>query len=70
MLNYLESINVGWINTCKSTIYKLKTIFFLKPNHRKKSSKGLIIIKQLNEYQIRFVLLQIQVTDENRGEYL
>lgn len=52
MLNYLESINVGWINTCKSTIYKLKTIFFLKPNHRKKSSKGLIIIKQLNEYQI------------------
>lgn len=69
MLNYLESINVGWINTCKSTIYKLKTIFFLKPNHRKKSSKGLIIIK-LNEYQIRFVLLQIQVIDEKRGEYL
>lgn len=64
MLNYLESINVGWINTCKSTI------FFLKPNHRKKSSKGLIIIKQLNEYQIRFVLLQIQVIDEKRGEYL
>lgn len=29
-----------------------------------------MIIKQLNEYQIRFVLLQIQVIDEKRGEYL
>lgn len=48
MLNYLESINVGWINTCKSTIYKLKTNFFLKLNHRKKSSKGLIINNSTN----------------------
>lgn len=45
MLNYLESINVGWINICKSIIYKLKIIFFLKFNYRKKFSKGLIIIK-------------------------